>query len=153
MEIKQITLPDSHLVIDLFNEYRIFYKQPSDKNLARDFINQRLSQNESVIFAAFEIVAGKSIPVGFTQLYPTYSSVRLTKNWILNDLYVLADFRKKGLGEELILTAIQFAKENNAKFVQLETAFDNYGAQKLYESLGFAKQLPDETFFVYKFEM
>src|ERR1700741_1515561 len=98
MEIKQITPAESHFVIDLFNEYRVFYNQPSDKNIARDFINQRLTQNESVIFVAFETIDGKTQPVGFTQLYPTYSSVRVTKNWILNDLYVLADFRKKGIG-------------------------------------------------------
>src|ERR1700761_5681239 len=116
IEIKRIDKTESNLAIDLFNQYRIFYKQESNIELATNFINSRLAANESVIFVALIQTA----PVGFTQLYPLYSSVRAVKNWILNDLYVDANYRKQGIGEKLIKAAMEFAKENNASFVQLE---------------------------------
>ncbi len=146
ISIKQINLAETKLVVGLFNQYRIFYKQLSDIGMAQAFIQARLENNESIIFVAMD----DDQPVAFTQLYPKYSSARLTKNWILNDLYVEADYRKQGIGEKLIRTAMDFAKKQGSGFVQLETAVDNYTAQSLYEAIGFVKQEEDKEFFLYK---
>lgn len=151
--LRQITASESHYVIDLFNSYRVFYRQPSDKTLAKNFIHQRLANNESIIFVAFKVKDAQTIPVGFTQLYPKYSSARAVKNWILNDLYVDEHFRKLGIGKMLIKKAMDFAKNTSAQFVQLETEHSNFTAQKLYESIGFNKQEPDTQFVLYKIEV
>jgi ribosomal protein S18 acetylase RimI-like enzyme len=150
MVIKQINSTDRHLATDLFDQYRVFYNQPSNIALADAYLKQRLENGESVVFVAVEPINNDDIPVGFTQLYPTYSSVRAVKNWILNDLYVHPEHRRKGVGENLIQAAMQFAKADNAQYVQLETAADNYNAQRLYETIGFVKQPPEEGFFVYR---
>jgi ribosomal protein S18 acetylase RimI-like enzyme len=150
MHIKRINSTERHLAVDLFDQYRVFYNQPSDKILADNFLKARLENNESVVFVALESSNGEDLPVGFTQLYPTYSSVRAVKNWILNDLYVAADHRKKGIGEQLIQAAMQFAKADGAQYVQLETAIDNYNAQRLYETIGFVKQQPETDYYVYR---
>jgi ribosomal protein S18 acetylase RimI-like enzyme len=147
MEIVRIDKTQADLVADLFDKYRVFYKKESDIELAKQFIQTRLGNNESVIFVAF--ADDQSKPVGFTQLYPTYSSVRVVKNWILNDLYVDKEYRKQGIGEKLIAAAMNFAKQNEAKFVQLSTAVDNYTAQSLYEQIGFKKQEPETDFYTY----
>jgi ribosomal protein S18 acetylase RimI-like enzyme len=68
----------------------------------------------------------------------------------LNDLYVDEVYRKQGIGEKLIKTAMDLAKANGSTFVQLETAVDNYTAQHLYENIGFVKKANDEDFFLYK---
>lgn len=146
MEIKRIGIADAALVIELFDLYRQFYKQPSDKALAEKFIKERLEKNESAIFVALE----NATPAGFTQLYPQYSSMRASKSWILNDLYVESVHRKKGIGEALIKAAMDFAKNDGATFVQLETAIDNYTAQSLYECIGFKKQPSDDDFLLYR---
>lgn len=146
--IKQIDLTETNLVVGLFNQYRIFYNQFSDIGMAKAFLDERLQHNESIIFVATDSNTQEAI--GFTQLYPKYSSVRLTKNWILNDLYVDENYRKQGIGEKLIKAAMGFAKTQGATFVQLETAVDNYTAQHLYESIGFVKQENDSEFFLYK---
>ncbi|MEO8406553.1 MAG: GNAT family N-acetyltransferase [Chitinophagaceae bacterium] len=153
MEIRRINNSESELVVNLFDKYRIFYKKSPDIDLARNFIRERLANNESIIFVALEKQGDQEIPVGFTQLYPTYSSVRAVKNWILNDLYVESDQRKKGIGENLIKAAIAFAKDNGAAYVQLETAIDNHTAQSLYETIGFKKQKPDDSYFVYRIDV
>src|ERR1700749_5080579 len=132
MQIKRITLSEYQLVAGLFNSYRVFYQQPSDIELAENFIKTRLQNNESVIFLAMADKDGEPAPAGFTQLYPTISSVRAIRNWVLNDLYVEADFRKQGIGEALIKAAMDFAREDGAAYVKLETAVDNFTAQKLY---------------------
>jgi ribosomal protein S18 acetylase RimI-like enzyme len=150
MEIKKITREESNLVIALFDKYRVFYKQQSDMILAETFINERLDKNESIIFVALENEEDKLTPAGFTQLYPKYSSISAKKNWILNDLYVAPHHRGKGIGEELIKTAMQFAKSEGAAYVQLETAIDNYTAQSLYERIGFIKQGLESEYLMYR---
>ena len=149
ISIKRIGIDEAHLVIDLFDKYRVFYKKESDLVLAARFITERLGNNESVIFVALV----NNQPAGFTQLYPKYSSARAVKNWILNDLYVDKDYRKKGIGNQLITAAADFATDNGAVFIQLETAVDNANAQRLYESMGFVKQGPDEEYFLYKLSL
>ncbi|TSD67459.1 GNAT family N-acetyltransferase [Inquilinus sp. KBS0705] len=149
MRIKRINADEYQTVTALFNQYRMFYRQKDDIALAERFIHERLHNNESVIFVA---IAGHNddIPAGFTQLYPLLSSVRATKNWLLNDLYVDAAFRQQGIGEALIKTAMVFAKDKGAKYLQLETEVNNTTAQSLYENIGFVKQQPDDQHFVYQ---
>ena len=50
--VKRAVLQDSHNIAALFDDYRVFYGQPSDKSVALEFITQRLENNESVIFFA-----------------------------------------------------------------------------------------------------
>jgi len=150
MQIQRINTSTLYLVEDLFDKYRVFYQQPSDIALAKQFLQQRLSNNESVIFAATENQNGEMVPAGFTQLYPLYSSVGAKKNWILNDLYVEAGYRKQGIGRKLIEAAMQFAKSEGATFIQLETMQDNLTAQRLYESIGFKQYNPFDGEFVYR---
>jgi ribosomal protein S18 acetylase RimI-like enzyme len=145
MEIKRINHTESNLVTELFNKYRIFYKQPSDIELAKNFVEARLNNNEAVIFVAFN----NAIPVGFTLLYPKFSSKNAIKIWIINDLYVEQDYRKQGIGEQLIQKAFLYAKNEGVNIVELSTAVDNYTAQKLYESIGFIKKIPSIEFFDY----
>ena len=151
MEIIRIDRTQGNMVFELFDKYRVFYKQQSDIGLARNFIQTRLDNNESVIFVALADDMKK--PVGFTQLYPKYSSVRAIRNWILNDLYVEEAYRKKGIGEKLIQTAMKFANDGGAGFVELSTAVDNYTAQSLYEQIGFRKQDPETDFFTYRISL
>jgi len=147
MQIIRIDKAQGFLVYELFNKYRIFYKQASDIEIARNFIQARLDNNESVIFTA---LTEDGTAVGFTQLYPKYSSMRVSKNWILNDLYVEKDYRQQGIGGQLIKTTMNFARQNGATFVELSTAVDNYTAQSLYEQTGFTKQPPEADFFTYR---
>ena len=149
MEIKRLQPGEWQLVVVLFDQYRVCYKKESDLALAERFIRERLDNNESVIYVAMD---GET-PVGFTQLYPRYSSGRAEKNWILNDLFVDANHRKKGVGAMLIRQAAEFAKAGGSKFIQLETMFDNYKAQSLYVGMGFIKQSPDEDFYLYRLNL
>lgn len=83
MDIRRISANEHYYVIDLFDKYRIFYNQPSDKELADRFIKERLENNESIIFVAFAEQNGQAISVGFTQLYPNIPQFVLPKTGYL----------------------------------------------------------------------
>jgi len=136
MNIHQATINDLDSLTELFDFYRSFYKQASDLEGAKEFLKERLTKNESVIFIAYE--DGK--PVGFTQLFPSFSSVSMQKSFVLNDLYVKETARRKGVAKELINRAIALAKETKSKGILLETGKENVNAQKLYEMIGFTKE-------------
>jgi ribosomal protein S18 acetylase RimI-like enzyme len=149
IETKQIDHNETELVVELFNKYRIFYDQVSDLNLAKKYIQERLNKNESIIFIAFVDTGSLKMPIGFTQLYPNYSSIRAVKNWTLNDLFVEQEYRKMGVGELLINKVIDFAEKNEAIKIELSTRVDNKTAQSLYEKVGFERQQPDEEYYTY----
>ena len=142
MIIQKASLNELEPLTELFNLYRLFYKQESDLEGARQFLKERISNKESVAFIALN----DNKPLGFVHLYPAFSSVSMKRSWILNDLYVKEEARGKGVGEKLLTTAIQFAKQTEAKGLFLETANDNYNAQRLYEKIGFKKET---NFFYY----
>lgn len=116
----------------LFDAYRQFYGQASDVPRAREWLRERLRFGESTVIVA--TLAGK--PVGFTQLYPMYSSVRTARTWILNDLYVDAGARRKGIARALLDAAVQFARADGAAGISLETTQDNAAARALYRAAG-----------------
>ena len=124
-------------VAPLFDLYRQFYEQAPDAEGARKFIAERIERGESVIFLA--MAGGRA--VGFTQLYPSFSSVSMKRLWILNDLYVAREARKLGAGQALLERAMQWGLETHAKELELSTATDNTTAQRLYERTGWKKDL------------
>lgn len=130
------------LLAPLFDGYRQFYGQHNDVAAARQFLFERMVALESVIFLAYQKERG----LGFTQLYPSFSSVSMRRLWILNDLFVAPDQRGLGVGEALMERAREFATAHGAKQVSLSTATTNTTAQQLYERLGYQR---DTEFYSY----
>ncbi|MFT5231125.1 MAG: GNAT superfamily N-acetyltransferase [Candidatus Azotimanducaceae bacterium] len=135
--MKVIKATASHLeqLAPLFDEYRQFYKKPSDLEGAEAFLKARFDKQESTIFIALDT---ENKALGFTQLYPNFSSVSMKRDYLLNDLFVAEKARGQGVGKALLLKAQAFGNTQNSKGIMLETAFDN-PAQHLYEKLGWKK--------------
>jgi GNAT superfamily N-acetyltransferase len=117
----------------LFDQYRIFYGKESNRAEAENFLGERLQNQDSVIFVATE----GSIIKGFTQLYPLFSSVRMKKLWLLNDLYVNELYRGQGISIALIDEAKDLCRKTNACGMYLETAKSNVIGNALYPKTGF----------------
>ena len=132
MEIVRATMNELEDVTVLFDEYRQFYGSESDVGSAKAFLQLRMTLNESIIFLA--VHDGKA--VGFTQLYPTFSSVALQRAFILNDLFVIEDARGLGAGKALTEKVFHYCQQQHARYVTLQTAPDNVNARGLYEQLG-----------------
>ncbi len=130
----------------LFDGYRQSYGQASDLDGATSFIAARLQQGDSAVFLARD----RMTAVGFTQLYPSYSSVAMRRMWILNDLFVVKSARRTGVATSLMEQAQRFAADTLAVRLALATAIGNQPAQTLYEKIGWVR---DEAFVHYNYEL
>jgi GNAT superfamily N-acetyltransferase len=88
--------------------------------------------------------------IGFTQLYPRFSSISLAHIFILNDLFVHEQARRKRVASDLMSAAVKFATALGADRLSLTTAITNAAAQALYRSAGWK---PDDQFLVYDFDI
>ncbi|MCG6213106.1 GNAT family N-acetyltransferase [Vibrio furnissii] len=135
MQVLQATSSDLETVSELFDAYRQFYQQSANLNAARDFIAKRLSAQDSVIFVVRE---GNEL-LGFAQLYPSFSSVAMKRMWYLNDLFVTAGARRRGVAGLLLTHIRHYSIETDALTVKLATSVENEPAKALYESHGYVK--------------
>lgn len=143
LSVRRAGITDIAAAAPLFDAYRVFYGKPSDTDLARRFLTERLTRDESVLFVAFDTHGNV---VGFTQLYPLFSSVRAVRTYLLNDLFVAADARRSGAAKALLDAAAGFAREAGAASLSLSTAVTNAPAQRLYEAQGWVR---DDAFCEY----
>ena len=116
----------------LLSDYRQFYGRKSDTPAARAFLQARFEHSQSVVFRAHD----GATPVGFTQLYPSFSTVSLARVFILNDLFVVATHRRAGVGTELLDASAGYARAMGAVRLSLNTDVGNTTAQALYEAKG-----------------
>ncbi|MFC4810942.1 GNAT family N-acetyltransferase [Paenibacillus sp. GCM10023250] len=144
IRVNQAAIGELEELAAVFDQYRAFYGQPSDAGAARAFLFERFEHRDSILFAARDVRTEEL--VGFAQLYPVYSSISMARSLILNDLFVVPDARKRGIGQLLLDAALRYAKQTNAKGLELSTAVDNAAAQRLYERNGYVR---DEGFYHY----
>lgn len=137
--IRRAQIADLPQLAQLFDDYRVFYRKESDLSAANDFIKERMLAEESVIFVH---ESGSDI-TGFTQLYPIFSSTRMRRIWLFNDLYIKPEFRGRGISKELIEAAKEHSRQTNASGLLLETEKANKIGNRLYPSVGF--ELNEET--------
>jgi ribosomal protein S18 acetylase RimI-like enzyme len=140
--VRQAVFADLDALAALFDQYRVFQGKASDLPAARAFLQARFDHGESVVFIAHEGARA----LGFAQLYPSYSSTALARVFILNDLFVHEDGRRKGVASGLLAAAQGYAWSHGAARVTLNVARDNLSAQALYQAQGWSK---DAQFFMY----
>ena len=143
MHIHQATIEDIDRIAPLFDGYRQFYGKPTDVKAARQFLYERFKNYQSVIFIA---TAENGDGVGFTQLFPSFSSVSMERTFILNDLYVAPGARRGGVAANLLDAAARYGRSVGAIRLTLSTGMDNDSAKALYLSQGWKK---DEVFHVF----
>ncbi|MGP0071682.1 MAG: GNAT family N-acetyltransferase [Bryobacteraceae bacterium] len=135
VEIRQATIADLDAIVPLFDAYRQFYRQPSEPERARRFLLDRFSNNQSIIYLAFAGAAA----IGFAQLYPSFSSGSMARIFILNDLFVSPEARRRGAGIGLLQAAADHGRRAGALRLTLSTELSNATAQSLYEKLGWKR--------------
>ena len=140
--VRQATVADLDGLVPLFDGYRQFYRQASEPDRVRKFLLDRFENNQSILFVAAQ--DGK--PVGFTQLYPAFSSVGMGRIFILNDLFVHPGARHLGAGRALLEAAAEYGRKVGAVRLVLSTEVTNGAAQALYEKLGWKQNTEFYTY-------
>ena len=140
--VRPLTVADIASVSPPFGAYLDFYGVARNPSAEKRFLEARLSATDSTGLGAFD----DGEMVGFALCHHAYNSLRLAPAWILHDLFVRPEHRRKGIAEALIEGVHARAKAAGACEVILSTAHDNKTAQALYEKLGYAM---DTKFRVY----
>lgn len=133
MKIRKANFTDFDQLATLFDAYRVFYRQESNIEGAKQFLKERTERGESVIYVA----ESDSYLVGFVQLYPIFSSTRMKRLWLLNDLFVLESYRGQGISKLLMGEAKQVAIKSESAGLILETEKTNIEGNSLYPKMGF----------------
>ncbi|MEZ6234562.1 MAG: GNAT family N-acetyltransferase [Phycisphaerales bacterium] len=147
--VERAGVGDVGAVAPLFGAYRGFYEAAADAGAEAAYLRDRIGRGEAVVLVAWwdsggagagDGATGGTGPsreaVGFTLMYPTFTSVAMRAAWILNDLYVAPEGRRRGVGRALLEAAAGVAREAGAMRLELRTAHDNVAAQRLYEAMG-----------------
>ncbi|MBV7262656.1 GNAT family N-acetyltransferase [Photobacterium sp. WH77] len=130
-----VSVDDSNFekLLDLMELYQRFYgvAEP-DRKVNYQFFSKFISEHDKGRQFIYLDSSGKAI--GFITLYFTYSSVSAVESVLLNDLFVLNECRKKGVGQELIKFAYDWMREQQ-KYNSLKwaTQLHNETAQRLYD--------------------
>jgi len=136
MIYRKVAIEDLNPISELFNAYRVFYKKENDIDAAKEFINDRITNKDSEIFIAEN---SNNEIIGFVQLYSLFSSTRMKKLWLLNDLFVNPKHRGKGVSVGLINKAKELVIKTKACGMFLETEKTNRIGNNLYPKTGFTR--------------
>ncbi|WP_296313937.1 hypothetical protein [Winogradskyella sp. UBA3174] len=82
MTIVKANIDHLEHIVPLFNAYRSFYRQKTDKEGAEKFLIERFQKKDAILFIAYI----ENDAVGFIQLYPLLSSVSMKSMYLLNAL-------------------------------------------------------------------
>lgn len=80
--------------------------------------------------------------VGFALFFPNYSTFLTQPGIYLEDLFVLPEYRRLGMGHALLSSVARVARERGAGRLEWSVLDWNQGAIAFYERMG-AKVLPD----------
>ncbi len=140
LEIRLATIDDVETIFNLIKslaEYENLSKQVTgDINRLREhlFVEPTYAQ------AILAIWSDKAI--GYALFFPNYSTFLTKPGIYLEDLFVLPEYRRQGIGKKLLTYIINLAKTNNYGRVEWSVLDWNEPAIKFYEKMG-ADILPD----------
>ena len=120
---------------DFLGQQREDLSQPLNENYLKAFREIEADPNNELIIAELD---GKII--GTLQLVVTPSlSYKGSKRSIVESVRVDSAFRGRGIGREMMLWAIERAKEKGCTSMHLTSHKDREDAHRFYEKLGFGK--------------
>lgn len=119
----------------MFVHYRELYGAMPQYEASKKYLAERLNKQEAIILLAFE----EDALLGFCLVYPSFSSVSLRPIWILNDLYVAEEARRKHIANKLLQAIAEQARANDAVRLRVSINARNEIAQRLYETADFSE--------------
>ena len=129
IQIKRAHQGHLNELVHLFDAYSMFYKKESNLDGTKHFLSERTTNFCSLLEEKL---------VGFTRLYPLFSSTNMMPIWLLNDLFFAKEHRGKQISKGLIKAAQEHCKITKANGISLETEKSNVLGNALYPKMGFA---------------
>jgi GNAT superfamily N-acetyltransferase len=121
-------------LLPMISAYQSFYEvEDIDSDRNSFFFRRFLAPSEDGELLAARDESG--LILGYACLYWHFSSLAAAETVLMNDLFVAAEARGRGIGRALIEAARGVARRRGAAWLEWATAPDNHTAQRLYDSL------------------
>jgi len=133
--IKRLDLPaDKELLIAVHTAY------DEENGFSRDAgdyarLAEQFALHADIYHLLVLLVNGN--PAGYVRAYDRLSTSSCNIVLMLDLVYILPDYRQKGLGRILMEEFMRYAHQSSAARIDLLTDLDNPSAVHLYETLGF----------------
>lgn len=106
---------------------------PDQTDRIQSMLIPGLIRNGFIVFLAID----NEDPIGIAMCQVSFSTYRMSECLVLQDLFVLAEHRKKGIGNELMETVENYASGEKMCRVEFTTTPNNIHAANLYVKRGY----------------
>jgi GNAT superfamily N-acetyltransferase len=127
-------------VVDLIDAYSrdpMGDEMPLPEDVKQRLIPGLREHPTTLIFLAYD----DDKPIGIALCFRGFSSFAAKPLINIHDLSVLPNYRGKGVGRQLLAVVADHGRKIGGCKLTLETQEHNYTAQKLYKSIGFARDV------------
>lgn len=140
LKIREATIEDVENIFNLIKALADYEKLSSEMTGNIDNLRKHLFENP--IYAEVIIAEIENKSVGFALFFTNYSTFLTKPGIYLEDLFILPEYRRQGIGKSLLNYLINLAKERDYGRVEWSVLDWNQSAINFYEKMG-AKVLPD----------
>jgi GNAT superfamily N-acetyltransferase len=134
LKVEPIASSQFETLLPLIAAYQRFYEvEEIDDERNRAFFSRFLDPSDNGMLLGAWV--GEQL-VGYACLYWHFTSLAPAETVLMNDLFVSADTRGRGVGRALIGASADVARARGAHRLEWATAPDNHTAQRLYDSTG-----------------
>jgi GNAT superfamily N-acetyltransferase len=136
MEIREATATDIQALLPLVDAYYTASPVAHTANHAAvaAHLQELVEPNNSL--GGLLLATEDGAIAGFAFLYYGFNKRALKRTVILNDLFVDANYRRRGIARALIMATFQWGRAHGAVSVDWQTRVSNTGAQALYDQIG-----------------
>jgi GNAT superfamily N-acetyltransferase len=125
-------------LLPLMRAYCDFYRvQPSDlalMTMARSLIADPTREG-------VQLIAADGEDVGFATVFWSWETSTASRVGVMNDLYVVAAARGRGVASALIDACVERCRDRGAVRLIWQTAVDNLPAQAVYDHIGATREI------------
>jgi ribosomal protein S18 acetylase RimI-like enzyme len=134
--VERATLADREILIDLTHRQFIEHEIMYTAEILDSAIEEMLAKEGlGILLIAIE----NSQVIGFAVISFSWTLEHGGKSAWLDELYVLPEYRGRGVGSMLVGKVIEAAKKEGCKAIDLEVEEDHRRAERLYERKGFER--------------
>lgn len=124
-------------LIDAYSRDPMGDEKPLPEDVKQKLIPGLREHPTTIIFLAYEA----DNPIGIAMCFKGFSTFHAKPLINIHDLSVLPGYRGKGIGRKLLEAVADHGNKLGCCKLTLETQEHNYTAQKLYKSVGFARDV------------
>lgn len=136
IEVRFATIGDAPVLARMLHDFNLEFGDPSP---GTEVIERRVAafiENGRMTY----LLAGEG-PDGFAQISFKPSVWADTPIGYIDELYVVPELRRRGIGRGLMDGIFKEARRRNASGMEVVTGEDDYGARALYEKYGFRNEI------------